>query len=203
MTFREPEKTSVDTSNGYENVAAEFIRIRGNSTNTTGVGAVQAWAASLPRSATVLDLGCGSGVPISKVLVEQSLTVYGIDASPTLATRFKENFPDHEIRCEPVEASSFYGRAFEGILAWGLLFLLPPEQQIALIEKVANHLTRGGKWLFTSPAQPVTWHDLMTGLPSESLGAEAYHAILRKNGLRVLDEYSDEGENYYYSSVKE
>jgi 2-polyprenyl-3-methyl-5-hydroxy-6-metoxy-1,4-benzoquinol methylase len=32
----------------------------------------------------VLDLGCGTGIPNSKILIDEGMTVYGIDASPTM-----------------------------------------------------------------------------------------------------------------------
>ncbi len=192
----------MDQSNGYEKVALAFVKIRGNQSNNIGVSTVRNWASALPTSATVLDLGCGPGIPISKTLMDQQLTVYGIDASPTLVAQFKENFPNHTIRCEAVETSSFFGMAFDAVIAWGLLFLLSPEKQRALIGKIAIHLKSGGKFLFTAPSQQVKWNDVMTGLPSVSLGAEAYRQILAENGFLVLDEYQDEGENYYYSSMK-
>lgn len=192
----------MDLSNGYENIALEFIKVRGNSGNTIGVSTVRIWARSLPKSAKILDIGCGSGIPISKTLIEQDFTVYGIDASATLAAQFKENFPNHEIRCESVEDSSFYGLAFDGIIAWGLVFLLSPEKQIILIEKIGKHLKSGGRLLFTSPSQQITWKDAMTGLSSTSLGTKKYGELLAKNGLNLLEEYKDEGENHYYSCIK-
>ncbi|SDM32127.1 Methyltransferase domain-containing protein [Catalinimonas alkaloidigena] len=192
----------MDSSNGYEKVARAFVNVRGNATNRIGVPEVKSWAASFPAGATVLDLGCGSGMPISKTLIDQKLTVYGIDASPTLVAQFRKHFPHHEIRCESVEASSFYGLIFDGIVAWGLVFLLPPETQVALLAKIARHLKPGGKLLFTSPSQPVEWVDVMTGRPSASLGRETYRDVLAQHGIRVVGEFADEGENHYYSCEK-
>ena len=42
------------------------------------------FTALLPRDATILDIGCGSGEPIARYLVERSFAVEGVDASPTL-----------------------------------------------------------------------------------------------------------------------
>lgn len=192
----------MDKSNGYENIALEFMKVRENPNNKIGVSTVKSWAASLPEFAKVLDLGCGSGIPVSKTLIDQGLTVYGIDASPTLALQFKEHFPDYEIRCESVEASSFFDLEFDGIIAWGLVFLLAPKMQVALLEKIADRLKRAGKLLFTSPSQKARWMDMMTGLPSASLGAKKYREVLERNGLVLFDCYFDEGENYYYSCIK-
>src|SRR5262245_8696979 len=57
-----------DRSNGWEAVAPGFIGSRKRS--SIGVTTVRAWARSLPTGASILDLGCGSGVPISRALLE-------------------------------------------------------------------------------------------------------------------------------------
>ena len=38
----------------------------------------------LPTSATVLDLGCGGGLPVAVSMVAHGLQVTGVDTSPTL-----------------------------------------------------------------------------------------------------------------------
>jgi methylase of polypeptide subunit release factors len=60
-----------DRSNGYESVAAEFLSGRGRAPSTAiDVRAVRNWARTLPRGASVTDLGCGSGLPITKAFKE-------------------------------------------------------------------------------------------------------------------------------------
>ena len=192
-----------DRSNGYESVAAEFLAGRGRAPSTAiGAKAVCDWARRLPSGAAVIDLGCGSGLPITKVLVNERLHVYAIDASPSLVEAFRHNLPDVPVACEPVQDSLFFDRRFDGVVAWGLMFLLQPEEQHDLIRSMADILVPGGRLLFTSPAEPVVWNDAMTGLESRSLGAVEYRKQLSAFGLSVIREYDDEGENYYFDAVK-
>lgn len=193
----------MDRSNGYESVAAEFLSGRGQP-GTKGIGAstVRAWAHSLTPGAAVLDLGCGPGSPMTQVLIEAGLGVHAIDAAPTLVAAFRRRFPDTPVACEAVEESAFFGRAFDAVLAWGLIFLLPSDNQRALIAKVAAALVPGGRFLFTSPPEAIAWKDAMTGLESRSLGATEYRRLLSASGLTVTDEYEDVGENHYYDTVK-
>jgi len=146
----------------------------------------------------VIDLGCGPGVPITEVLVAEGLNVFAVDAAPSFVQAFRANLPDTPVVCEAVQDSRFFDRTFEGVLAWGLLFLLSPDDQRRLIQRIADILVPGGKLLFTSPAEPVVWNDLMTGLESCSLGAEEYRRQLSAVGLRVMSEYEDEGQNHYF-----
>ena len=193
-----------DRSNGYEGVAAQFLAGRGRAPSTgIGARAVREWARKLPPRAVVIDLGCGSGLPITKVLVEAGLDVYAVDAAPSMVDAFRRNFPQIPIACEPVGESSFFERMFDGAIAWGLMFLLRPEEQQHLIRRVAEKLVPNGSLLFTSPAQPVVWKDVMTGLESRSLGAVEYRRLLSACGLSVLSEYDDEGGNYYFDAVKD
>lgn len=192
----------MDKSNGYEDHAETFIRCRSKGIDGVGAASVRLWAKSLPPNATVLDIGCGIGDPISKVLVDEGLNVYGIDASPSMVQGFKQNFPNFPVACEAAEDSSFFNRQFDAIIAWGLMFLLPVETQEVVIQKMANALSIGGKLLFTAPSRSMKWEDAITEIESVSLGAERYRELLAASGLLVVEEFEDEGENYYYHAVK-
>jgi len=194
-----------DRSNGYEGAAAEFLAGRGSArTRSKGIGVkpVREWARTLPRGAAVIDLGCGAGFPITDVLVTEGLNVYAIDASPSFIEAFRRNLPGLPVACEAVEDSTFFNRTFDAVIAWGLIFLLPTEEQRRLIQRVADILVPGGRLLFTSEDKPLVWNDAMTGLESRSLGAVEYRNQLAAAGLSVIREYEDEGENHYFDALK-
>jgi len=100
--------------------------------------------------AAVIDLGCGSAFPITEILVTEGLNVYAIDASPSLVEAFRHNLPKTPVACEAVEDTMFFDRMFDGVVAWGLMFLLPSEGQRRLIQTIANILVLSGRLLFTS-----------------------------------------------------
>lgn len=191
----------IDLSNGYDAIAEEFIRVRG-SAGEIGVSVVREWASALPRRASVLDVGCGSGVPVSQALVDRGLKVYGVDASPKMIAAFRKHFPDAEAECNAVQASSFFNRTFDAAIAWGLIFLLDSDSQKRLIRKIADVLVPGGRFLFTAPQEAVEWRDILTGRMSLSFGAESYRQTLEYEGLQLIGESTDEGENHYYSAYK-
>lgn len=146
----------MDQSNGYEGVAAEFLAGRGRAPPTAiGTGRVRDWALTLRRGAPVLDLGCGTGLPITKVLVDEGLDVFAIDAAPSLVAAFRSNLPLVPVACESVLESSFFDRTFGAVISWGLMFLLQPEEQRVLIARIGDALDPGGRLLFTAEARPV------------------------------------------------
>jgi SAM-dependent methyltransferase len=189
----------VDRSGGWDAVSTDFLRAR----STIGAGTVRRWASTLPSGASVLDLGCGDGVPITQALVNAGCAVYGIDASPTMVAAFRRNFPTLPVACEAVEESPFFGRTFDAAVAWGLLFLLAEEVQHTVIHRVASVLGEGGRFLFTAPRQRCSWTDASTGRASQSLGDEAYRTMLAAAGLFLIREHEDEGGNHYHEAVRD
>lgn len=192
----------MDKSNGYESIATKFIESRGQNIHGIGASSVRNWARTLPQGSSVLDLGCGTGIPISKVLIDEGMMVYGVDASVTLINEFRQNFPKVPFACESVEDSFFFNRKFDAIISWGLLFLLSGDAQTTVIQKAADALRPGGKLLFTAPYKKIEWEDVMTKQLSRSLGAEKYKNLLSASGLTLIEEFEDEGENHYFNSIK-
>lgn len=195
MSVPASEPCVTDKSNGYEPLAEVFASSRNQG---IGAAAVREWAGTLPRGAAVLDLGCGTGVPISEALMHAGCAVFGVDASEKMVRLFSARFPDVAVACEAVEDSTFFDRTFDGVTAWGLMFLLPVTTQALLIEKASRVLEPGGSFLFTAPLQVGSWADALTGRESVSPGADWYRAILAANDLRLIRELDDEGDNHYY-----
>jgi 2-polyprenyl-3-methyl-5-hydroxy-6-metoxy-1,4-benzoquinol methylase len=185
-----------NTSNGYEAIAHRYMSARQRS--RVGAQVVRAWARRLPQGANVLDVGCGDGVPVTEVLNESGFEVYGVDASATMIASFRNRFPNAHVECSTVEDSTFFGKSFNGIVAWGLLFLLARNAQECLLAKIAASLITGGQFLFTAPSQACSWLDAMTGQESLSLGREEYQRVLQNVGLTLIEEQQDEGDNHYY-----
>src|SRR3569833_2954770 len=193
----------MDRSNGYEGIAPEFLARRGSGRSIgIGVNEVRKWARTLPLGAAVIDLGCGPGFPITEVLVDERLSTFGVDASPSFVQAFRRNLPNTPVACEAVQDSRFFDRTYDGVLAWGLIFLLSPDDQRRLLEKIAGILAPGGRLLFTSPAEPIAWKDGMTGLESRSLGAAEYRRHMSADCLSIASEYEDEGQNHYFDAFK-
>lgn len=187
-----------DASAGYEGAAEAFIQARSGF----GRSVVRDWAQSLPQGATVLDLGCGSGEPVTAALLEAGASVRAVDASPTLVAAFRRRFPHVPVVCENVLTSDFFGRRFDAAVAVGIVFLLPPDAQRKLLARVASVLVPGGRFLFTAPRPACSWRDVITGRESVSLGSDAYRSALAGAGMRVVGEREDEGSSHYWDAVK-
>lgn len=188
---------NADESAGWDAVADRFAALRSD----IGMDVVLRWARDLPRGGTVLDLGCGTGVPLARSLADQGFALFGIDPAPKMIAAFRRNLPDARFACEPAERSDFFGRRFDGAIAIGLLFLLPEAVQAALIGRIGRALLPGGSFLFTAPRAACAWTDSLTGRTSRSLGEARYRALLHDAGLRWADTHLDAGGNQYFATV--
>ncbi len=168
----------------------------------TGADVVRRWAWQVSPGGTVVDIGCGFGEPVTRTLVEAGLSVWAVDASPTLVAAFQARFPGIPVACESAVTSDLFGRSFDGAAAVGLMFLLSPEDQHQLIERVARALQPGGRFLFSAPHQVCEWNDLLTGRRSRSLGEMAYREALEAAGLILTDLRTDAGGNHYFDAVR-
>lgn len=190
---------TTDPSAGWNAVADHFMAIR----SEIGTELVRSWAKDgLPSSAAILDIGCGSGVPIARALVEDGFSVWGVDASRSLISAYRRHLPGMPAVCEPAQDSAFFGRTFVGAISIGLVFLLDGGEQRQLMGNVASVLEPGGRFLFSAPREVCEWRDTLTGRISISLGAAAYAAHLATAGLTLIQCRSDEGGNNYYEAVK-
>ena len=187
-----------DPSNGYDAIVETYVKARSN----TGRKLIKAWAGTLRPGADILDLGAGTGEPITSALIEAGCRVSALDASPAMVDLFRARFPEIPIVCEPVETSDFFNRQFDAVVAIGLVFLLMAPAQITLLNRVSAALKPGGRFLFSAPVEIGTWKDLLTDQRSQSLGRSAYVSALTAAGLEQIESRHDAGGSHYYDAYK-
>ena len=103
----------------------------------------------LPQGATNLDMGCGSGEPIARYLIEKGCDVTGVDSSLPLISMCKDRFPDQDWIVADMRELSL-DRRFDGILAWDSFFHLCPEDQRRMFPIFSRHAESQAALMFTS-----------------------------------------------------
>ena len=169
-----------------------------------GLPEVEELVRSLPYGARVLDLGCGTGIPIAKFLIGAGFEVFGIDSSPKMIASFRQQFASAHAACERIEESEFFGRTFDAVVCWGVMFHLDRAAQVKVIALTAASLNEDGRFLFTSGETEGTVVGVMNGTTFRyiSLGAGTYEELLNENGLELLDRHLDKADNYVYIAGK-
>jgi SAM-dependent methyltransferase len=147
----------------------------------------------MPPGSTVLDLGCGSGEPIGRYLVEQGCEVTGVDSSPPLIAMCKERFPGHEWVVADMRSLTL-GRRFDGILAWDSFFHLCPDDQRRMFPNFRMHAAPHAGLLFTSGPMHGEVIGSYQGEPlyHGSLDAAEYRSLLDANGFDVVSHVAED-----------
>ncbi len=191
---------SDDSASAYEKHARAFLSARDRT--TTGTAVVERWARSISPGTEVLEIGCGGGLPVTRILVDAGLKLWAVDSSPTLLSEFRARFPEIPVECARASQCTYFGRKFGAVISIGLVFLLNTEEQAALIQRASELIVPEGRLLFTAPLERGTWPDTTTGHQCRSLGREQYESVLAEAGCRVVATYEDEGRNNYYEAER-
>ncbi|MFY0662381.1 MAG: class I SAM-dependent methyltransferase [Shimia sp.] len=130
----------------YERNAAAWDE--GRDTSLREKNWLTRWLEGLPVPAKILDLGCGSGRPLSGYLAGLGHHVCGVDASAAMIARAQANVPGATFQIADMRALDL-GQLFDAILSWDAFFHLSPEEQRAALPLILNHLKPGGHLLLT------------------------------------------------------
>lgn len=146
----------------------------------------------IPEKGKILDLGCGSGEPIAKFLIEKHFTLYGVDGSKNMIELCKQRFPNHKWFVADMSILDLKEK-FDAIIAWDSFFHLTQDQQRHMFNIFRNHINNDGILLFTSGTDNGE-------VVSKMNGRDIYHSSLSTNEYRALLKEYDFEEILYRSS---
>jgi len=119
-----------------------------------GASKYQPWLAELreriPAGAAVLDLGCGSGLPVARDLTAAGYRVTGVDISAVQISRARELVPQARFVRADVADVGFRAASFDVVVSLFALIHLPLEDQPAVLDNVATWLRPGGVFMATT-----------------------------------------------------
>jgi SAM-dependent methyltransferase len=125
--------------------------------------------ANLPAAAAVLDLGCGNGIPVAKLLSDAGCTVTGVDISPVQIARAQAALPNARFVCADMSEQTFPPATFTAIVSFYAIIHLPIAEQPALLANIYRWLQPGGYFMATVGC------DVWTGIEEDWLGVAGGH----------------------------
>jgi 2-polyprenyl-3-methyl-5-hydroxy-6-metoxy-1,4-benzoquinol methylase len=113
-----------------------------------------AWLAELgeriPAGASVLDLGCGSGLPVARDLTRAGRHVTGVDISEVQIRRARELVPAADFRQADISSVDFGSESFDAVVSFFALIHLPLDDQLPMLRRIAGWLRPGGLFVATT-----------------------------------------------------
>jgi len=143
--------------------------------------------ALLSPAAPILDLGCGSGEPMARYLIELGHPVVGADSSEAMIEFCRTRFPEQEWIVADMRTLALR-RQFSGILAWDSFFHLCPDDQRRMFPVFRAHAGPGASLMFTSGPAHGEAIGSFGGEPlyHASLDPDEYRSLLDRNRFRVV-----------------
>jgi predicted TPR repeat methyltransferase len=179
----------------YDNISEKWAEDRDKAKVPS---AVIEFVVQLSPGGRVLDVGCGTGIPIDEYMVEQGLTVEGIDVSEKLLEKAKVNVPDASFTKSDVRSFET-NETYDGIVAWDSLFHLELKDQFPVLEKLFGLLKSGGYFLFTHGGSEGEIEGSMHGnrFTYSSPGPLKIRSLFQSKGMKILSfEMEPEGNGY-------
>lgn len=137
---------------------------------------------SLPKGGKVLDLGCGSGIPIGKKLHNAGLVLVGVDVSEKMVKEYQKNISGATTYRTPMTGINFK-KEFDGIISSFSMLCLPPDDFSLVAHKIALALKAGGWFLLI-----LNEGDSKTGAVQEVQGEQMYSTGMSEKEVRDVFE---------------
>ena len=106
----------------------------------------------LPGRCTVLDLGCGCGVPVARALSEAGHAVTGVNLSEVQIQRARTLVPRATFLTADASAAEFPAASFDAVVCLFALIHMPLSEQPVLLRRITTWLRPGG-WLLATAGQ--------------------------------------------------
>jgi SAM-dependent methyltransferase len=171
----------------YQRRSLEWVRDRERGGGLMEKSWLDRFRGLVSSTASILDIGCGSAVPISRYLIEAGHHVTGVDSSATLIDLCRDRFPTHEWIVADMRTLAL-GRPFDGIIAWDSFFHLCPDDQRQMFPVFRQHAAPGAALMFTSGPAHGEAIGSFEGEPlyHASLDPAEYRSLLDQHGFRVI-----------------
>ena len=148
------------------------------------------------RGRKALDVGCGSGGRVFRLLEAEGFEISGIDASSEMIAIARLNHPNASLQVADIREWQSAER-FDLVIAWDSIFHLAQNEHESVLKKLADLLAAGGLLVYTLGdavgAHESDWHN--DKFPYSSVGIGENLRVLMANGLHIrhveLDQYPE------------
>lgn len=132
---------------GYDRMAEQYLRSK-DAADPVTLAALEQLAAALPAHATVLDLGCGAGVPATQWLAAR-FNVTGVDLSARQLELARAHVPTATLVKASMTTVEFTPASFDAVIALYSIIHVPRTAQPALLRRIHGWLKPAGLFLAT------------------------------------------------------
>jgi SAM-dependent methyltransferase len=137
--------------------------------------------------AHILDLGCGTGLPIARYVLDQGYRLTGVDSSAVMLRLARTHCPEADFVAGDMVAVELAG-PYDGMVAWDSIFHVPKAQHGQLFHTLARWLVPHAPLLLSLGGSEGEFLAPMFGLDFfySAHAPEVSLALLRDAGFAIL-----------------
>jgi len=175
-------------AHGYDALVDDYLEWSEQIRDATRQRLVQEFMARLPPRGAVLDLGCGAGIPSTRLLV-QRFAVTGVDISGAQIEAARRNVPHATFLQADVATLELPDGSFDGVTAFFSVIHVPREEHARLFARILRWLRPNGLFLASLAANGgPDWTGEWLGQQMffSSFDAATNRRLLRQAGFELL-----------------
>jgi SAM-dependent methyltransferase len=176
---------------GYEQGDYPGVFRRGGTPNEMERQFLDRLLSLCPATPGVLDLGCGTGLPIDKYLANHGADVTGIDVSPKHIALATANVPSANYVEGDFSRLALTEESFDAVVSFHAIFHIPRSEHGDLFAKIARLLRDGGIFLATlgtsdsEYGEEANWTG--AAMAWSTYDPETYKRLLDEAGFAILE----------------
>ena len=176
---------------GYNEVAETYFSQRDQFKNNTYLDRC---IKLLKSGASILDIGCGAGIPIDTYFIERGFRVQGIDISEKQIELAKRNVPEGKFEAKDMEELRAGDYRVDAVVSFYTIFHISREKHAQLFKKINSFLTTGGLLLVTMGSSHWEGSEEFHGTTMwwSHYDAKRNRKIVEEAGFKILMDEIDE-----------
>lgn len=151
--------------NSYNQIARNYLAGRDQFKNTKYLEQLNRL---LKPNSSILDVGCGAGVPIDRFFIDHGHEVTGIDISPEQIKLAQKNVPQATYQVKDMSELIDGEYTVDAVVSFYAIFHTPREEHLAILQRFFSFLSPSGLTLITMGAGE--WE----GKETDFFGGEMY-----------------------------
>ena len=162
-----PDRPQDLVASSYDAIAERYAAWTGDALTGARARYVELLQEQIPAGAAVLDLGCGTGVPIARALAAR-YRVTGVDGSARSIELAQQNVPGATFLQADMTQVAFPAESFAAVISSYAIIHVPRAEHANLLLRIAGWLEPGGLLVATMGATE------SEGTEEDWLGAPMY-----------------------------
>ena len=176
-------------ASGYDEIADTYAALESEARPWPRSRWVSAVLERLAPRSAVLDLGCGSGLPVMRTIADAGHSLTGVDLSQQQLARARQNVPEAALVHKSIDDVAFPASTFDAVVSLYTIEHIRRELHSALLESIHRWLRDDGCLLLTcevgdEPGRVGTW----LGVPMylSHYDADTMQQLVRRAGFNII-----------------